>query len=326
MAHEIDLSNGRANLAYTGVTPWNGLGQELSEDSPLDVWCEEAGLNWRALEHEVLSYDPVSRESTFFPGQKALIRSDNGMPLSLVSNTYKVVQPEQVMNFYKDLIDAQGFRMQTAGALKGGKVIWALAKTGENVDLGEDQVGGYLLLSTSFDKTMATRAQFTSVRVVCNNTLSCAIRNTAGERQKDWISIGHNAVFKPELIKAQLGIGEGVWQRFALDIKGMANTRISKVDAKQFFVDAITGKDDQEVDMHVYKPKFTQIYNLYNGGGKGSTLDSANGTVWGAVNAVTEFADHVAGRDNDSRLNSAWFGGGAKLKARAFDLGLRLAA
>jgi phage/plasmid-like protein (TIGR03299 family) len=326
MAHEIDMSNNRANMAYVGSTPWHGLGEELSEGAPLEIWCKEAGLNWQALEHSIFTHNPVTQEKTLFGGHKALVRSDTGDQLSLVSRKYKVVQPKQIMEFYRDLIEKQNYQMQTAGSLKGGKVIWALAKTGDEVDLGNDQIGGYLLLSTSFDKTMATRAQFTSVRVVCNNTLSFAIRGTEGERGKDWISIGHNAEFSADRIKDALGIGQGAWQRFSIDIEKMANTKLDKEIAKKFFVDVITGKDDAEVTDYVYKPKFSQIYSLYQGQGQGAKLESAANTVWGAVNAVTEFVDHKAGLNNNSRLSSAWFGQGSKMKARAFDLGLALVA
>ena len=38
------------------------------------------------------------------------------------------------------------------------------------------------------------------------------------------------------------------------------------------------------------------------------------GTWWQAYNAVTYFTDHVAGRSNDTRMQSAWFGANQKKK------------
>lgn len=69
-----------------------------------------------------------------------------------------------MLEFYRDLVNAGGFELETAGVLKGGKKLWALAKTGQETLLkGCDQVKAYLLLATSCDGTLCTTAQFTSV-------------------------------------------------------------------------------------------------------------------------------------------------------------------
>jgi len=53
---------------------------------------------------------------------------------------------------------------------------------------------------------------------------------------------------------------------------------------------------------------------FYNGmGNRGETR-------WDALNAVTEFVDHHRGGDQAKRLNAAWFGAGAEMKAAAWDL------
>jgi hypothetical protein len=38
------------------------------------------------------------------------------------------------------------------------------------------------------------------------------------------------------------------------------------------------------------------------------------GTGWGVLNAVTFWADHVAGRDKAARLNKSWFGSAGDIK------------
>ncbi|WP_414616819.1 DUF932 domain-containing protein, partial [Stenotrophomonas muris] len=92
-----------------------------------------------------------------------------------VSKRFKVVQPGEILEFYRDLTQHSGFELETAGVLKGGKKFWAMARTGQSTSLkGRDRVDGYLLLATACDGTLATTAQFTSVRVVCNNTLQIA--------------------------------------------------------------------------------------------------------------------------------------------------------
>jgi hypothetical protein len=62
------------------------------------------------------------------PGRSVLYRSDTKAPLSIMSSErFKIVQPEEVISFYEDLVAVAGFRLHTAGSLLGGKKIWALA-------------------------------------------------------------------------------------------------------------------------------------------------------------------------------------------------------
>ena len=42
------------NMAYTGVTPWHGLGQKLPANRPLEEWIVSAGMNWKINEAPVL--------------------------------------------------------------------------------------------------------------------------------------------------------------------------------------------------------------------------------------------------------------------------------
>ncbi|WP_410175379.1 DUF932 domain-containing protein, partial [Plesiomonas shigelloides] len=54
-------------------------------------------------------------------------------------------------------------------------------------------------------------------------------------------------------------------------------------------------------------------------------LASSQNTAWGLVNAVTEFVDHHRrARNQDNRLDSAWFGLGAQMKTRAMQHALAL--
>jgi phage/plasmid-like protein (TIGR03299 family) len=136
-----------------------------------------------------------------FPEQKVLYRSDTKAPLSVVSQRYQVVQPAEILEFYRDLTEVGGFELETAGVLKGGRKLWALAKTGHSARLkGGDTVKGYLLLATACDGTLATTAQFTSVRVVCNNTLAIALGNSSGA-----VKVGHRCRGSP--LWSQTGIG-----------------------------------------------------------------------------------------------------------------------
>jgi len=182
MAHLVE------QMAYVGATPWHGLGNRLTQKQPLEVWQREAGMNWQIQDSPVhFKADTVGNLSTIhsFPEQKVLYRSDTKAPLSVVSNRYQVVQPREVLEFYRDLTEVSGYELETAGVLKGGRKFWALARTGQGTALkGNDQVNGYLLLATSCDGTLATTATPTTVRVVCNNTLTISLNGATRGREE----------------------------------------------------------------------------------------------------------------------------------------------
>lgn len=154
-------------MAYVGATPWHGLGSRLSEKQPLEIWQREAGMDWKIQESPVhFKADSTGPLGTIhsFPEQKVLYRSDTKAPLSVVSNRYQIVQPREVLEFYRDLTEASGYELETARVLKGGRKFWALARTGQTAELkGHDQVNGYLLLATSCDGTLTrSKAGFAS--------------------------------------------------------------------------------------------------------------------------------------------------------------------
>jgi phage/plasmid-like protein (TIGR03299 family) len=168
MAHHVD------KMAYVGQTPWHGLGNQLSSNQPIEVWEQQAGMNWAIKEAPVQFMDTVDETQSrliTYPQSKVLYRSDTQVPLSVVSQRYQVVQPREILEFYRDLTEVSGFQLETAGVLKGGKKIWALARTGQSSTIkGNDVTNGYVLLATACDGTLATTAQLTAIRVVCKTT------------------------------------------------------------------------------------------------------------------------------------------------------------
>ena len=322
MAHLIDMTNNRANIAYLGATPWHGLGVAMQDGADLDKWRVEAGLDYDVLRSPV--------EYTF-NGEKRmgegsiLHRSDNGRMLAHVTDRYKIVQPRDVIEFYRDLCDVHGFAMETAGALSDGKRVWALARTGEGFTIGRnDRVENYLMLATSYDKSMATRAMFTTVRVVCHNTLTMAVAN-----KKAGISISHAAMFDAGKVKLDLGIMGDASATMADAFTAMAGRKVNNKDAVRWLAKVLFDLEgDKELEnITTRKDNIIKgVFGLYNGAGKGSAFDTASGTAFGLLNAVTEYVDHHAARNANNRLQSAWFGQGDTLKQKAYTEALALVA
>lgn len=318
MAHEVQT------MAYVDETPWHGLGNRLTPKQPLEVWQAEAGMDFRIEEADVLysvsGGNGIHLKSN--PDSKVLFRSDTFSPLSVVSKRYCVVQPHDVLEFYRDLVSVGGFELETAGVLKGGKKLWALARTGQETMLrGGDQVKAYLLLATSCDGTLCTTAQFTSIRVVCNNSLQMAVGDASGA-----IRVPHSTQFDPQQVKQELGLGLSNWDKFIGDIKVLADRKVNKFEAMNYLVNVL-GDRTVPLNEQPNSKAIQNVYGLFSGQGKGSEMDSANGTAFGLLNGVTEFVDHYRrARSQDNRLDSAWFGPGAAIKEMAFHEAMKLAA
>lgn len=327
MAHELAFkANGQAAMAYAGQTPWHGLGQQLSADADLDTWIREAGFDWE-VKRAKISYEVRDEEDhpvcvNTVPNRWALYRSDNGNPLSVMSSNYNITQPRQVMEFFRDLTSIGGFKMETAGMLRGGATYWALAKADDQFDVGGgDVVLPYLLLATSCDGTLSNVAQFTTVRVVCQNTLRMSTENEQGTE----IRIPHSTKFDEERVKTQLGLIGGSWERFKQDAKTLSKRTVSKDEAAKFFIDVLYGKDGKE-DAEVARPMLNKIVSIYLDG-VGQRTKTAEGTAWGLINTITRFADHERkAQSQDTRLQAAWFGSTARLKETAWNTALALAA
>ncbi|WP_186140891.1 DUF932 domain-containing protein [Burkholderia gladioli] len=315
------------NIAYVGATPWHGLGNKLAPNQPIELWAERAGMNWRIEEAEVRFVAAGNRSLGSihaFPEQKVLYRSDTKAPLSVVSARYQVVQPAEILEFYRDLTEVGGFQLETAGVLKEGRKLWALARTGQSATLkGKDEVNGYLLLATACDGTLATTAQFTSVRVVCNNTLQIALGDSASA-----VKVPHRSQFDAQVVKRQLGIAISSWDAFMARTKALAERKVSDSAAETFLRRVLTYATPNLADrdaLAVNERAIKAVSQLYAGHGKGADLASASGTAWGLLNAVTEYVDHHRrARSEDHRRDAAWFGQGATIKQRAWDEALKL--
>ncbi|MDQ9019567.1 DUF932 domain-containing protein [Acinetobacter sichuanensis] len=344
MAHQLE------QMAYVGETPWHGLGNQLTQHQPIEVWAQQAGMNWR-IESANVSYMAKNErgQSILMPyeEQRVLYRSDTHAPLSVVSQRYQEVQPIEILEFYRDLTEQSGFELETAGVLKGGKKFWALAKTGQSTALkGKDVSNGYILLATACDGTLATTAQFTSIRVVCNNTLAIALKgqnSSAGV-----VKVPHSTRFDADKVKQQLGISVRAWDEHMYEMKQLSQRKVTQQDAAAYFNAVFNNTNlsiaDQDESIIQYYRNVAQnpqpnlnkektepnaramskVMEMFNGQGRGASLSSAKDTAYGLLCSMTEFIDHERrAMSTDHRLDSAWFGAGANIKQRSLEQALQ---
>jgi phage/plasmid-like protein (TIGR03299 family) len=349
MSHELTIrADQSAEMAYVGDVPWHGLGQQLAHGATIEQWQSAAGMDWR-IQRSLVRYfcDREGATQIEMPEQHVLFRSDNKTALGIVSAKYKPVQPTQVLEFFRDLVEGQGFALDTAGTLFGGRKFWALAKINENAEILErDPVTGYLLLTTSADGSSATVGKFLATRVVCNNTLTAGMR----ERTKQ-ASVSHRQAFSASALKDKLGLAHDGFAQTVEGMRKLTQVRMAQREAAEFVrqllrpaevkaeaaaaaaIAAASGSDDFAALLqgaHVPKddaedtkraPKGeAEILRLFAGGAIGDCIPGVHGTAWGMLNAVTEYVDHHASTKTDShRMDSAWSGRGEDLKLSAFE-------
>jgi phage/plasmid-like protein (TIGR03299 family) len=321
MSHEITIrENGFAETAFAGETPWHGLGQEINPDATIEEWQVNAGMDWEVVSAPV-RYEAHIQKEQFemqeFTGQNVLYRSDTKAPLSVVSNRYHPVQPRDVLEFFRELVDVAGFKIQVAGTLAGGKRMWAIAETGTMGEVVKnDAVGGFLLLSTSCDRTLATTARFTSIRVVCNNTLQMAMQD-----KRHLVSLSHLSKFDPQDMQMRLAGAVSTFGSFMEMAQVLQKQKMSQAQAKKFLERLIAPWNQVKRDEAKLEDnrQFKKILSLFEGEAKGQEM--VGFTKWGMLNAVTEYYDHHAqSRTDDARLDSAWFGRGDRIKNQAMEL------
>lgn len=333
MAHLVET------MAYANEVPWHGLGTQVSQNMTPQEMLVAAGLDWTvskrpayiATQSEVTNlYDPkASSDMMLVEDNYFVVRDTDNTVMSHCGVGYTPFQNEQVMSFFKKFTDGGNMTMETAGSLKRGKEIWGLAKLKEGFRLvGDDEVQGYLLLNNSHQVGKAMTIMFTPIRVVCNNTLTQAL-NDAGSQNR--FRVLHLQMFDEEVMRAAeeaLGLSETRMNTFKEQAEFLASKKVRPHDIDNFIAELFQpttlierAKAEKPEQLPPLRDEFkrnalavSEAFEI----SPGSTMRSAKGTWWGALNAVTYVVDHPQRSTQEgSALYSAWFGSGANMKRKA---------
>jgi phage/plasmid-like protein (TIGR03299 family) len=324
MAHNLATTNGRTAMAFYGETPWHDLGTRLDEPATAAEAIFAAGLDYDVELNSIVTTDGIP-----VPQKRAVVRTDSSDVIGVVGNGYVPVQNRECFGFLDAIVADGGLKYHTAGALGKGERIWLLAKLPDEIRVKncDDVVDKFLLLSNTHDGSSALRVFFTPIRVVCQNTLNMAeVRG-----RSEGISILHRGDLVSKIREAQrvLGLAERFYDDAAERINHLASVYPTSDQLKQFFEslypDPILSENRRAKNVR------DKLFGLFESG-IGQDMPEVKHTAWAAFNAVTEYVDHqrpTRGRDDRERsgrrLDSAWFGSGAKLKARAWNLALTMA-
>lgn len=306
MAHAVE------NMAYQGATPWHGIGVKVSEDLSVEEFVRTAGLEWEVKKEPIA----LAEDAIRIPDRYALVRSSDRSILDVVGPQFKPVQNSKIVEFYKEFCEAGGMHMDTAGSLNNGRMVWALAKIDEGFTLlGGDRVEGNLLFSSPHQSGKALTIMFTPIRVVCQNTLCMALReygaSEGGFRQH------HRREFDPDEAKKVMGLAKERLMDFQSKASFLSS-RVMSQDKWDEYMKSLFPQSGEE-EPRVWA-KFRRARVEMPG------AEKSEGTAWHALNTVTYLVDHRLGRTQDTRLKSAWYGAGARLKIDALNTALKMAA
>jgi phage/plasmid-like protein (TIGR03299 family) len=185
-----------------------------------------------------------------------------------------------------------------------------------------DEVEKYLLLSHSHDGTLAVRAGFTPIRVVCQNTLSMAHGTDASKL----IRVRHTGDVLENLfaIREVMDLANQEFEATAEQYRRLARKSINQADLHRY-VRRVLKIEEQDAPGTRTRNIIEEIVGLAEAG-RGNDLPSVRGTYWAAYNGVSEWLTHERGRTSDNRLNSLWFGDGASTNRHALEVALDMAA
>lgn len=315
MAHNIEMVDGKAQMAYVGETPWHGLGTAVPPDLTPEQMLDAAGLNWEV--EKIKAYAKVGGKSIDV-GRSALVRKSDNKILDIVSNDWNPVQNTEAFEFFNDFIAEGDMEMHTAGSLANGQIVWALAKVKDGFDLfGGDEVESYLHFTNFHKYGFSTDVRFTPIRVVCNNTLTLSL-NTKVER---FVKISHRREFNGDNVKLMLGIAQEKLAKYKEMASFLGTKRYTNENMVDYFkrVFPVSGGPDAKKELSKNAKVALSVVDTQPG------ADFARGSFWQLFNTVTYTADHLMGRTQDSRLTSAWYGNGRNMKTKALETAIEMA-
>lgn len=304
---------------FFGQSAWHGLGTTLPADAPerfsIDDSMRIAGLDW-AVETTSILVDGKQVD-----GHKAVIRCDSREVLGVVGDRYHPLQNRSQFEWFKPFLDSGECQFETCGALKGGTIVWVLAKINRpDADVGNgDNVRKYLLLTSSHDGSKATSVGFCPIRVVCWNTLSAGLNNG----QSSLLKVKHTARQHSALsaIRETINLVNESFEATAAQYRKLAACNVNRSDIRKYVKLVLELPEDENAYSTRQSNILADIVSLCVSG-----VGNDGQSAWSAYNGVTQYLTHSYGRNADSRLRSAWYGEGRRVNDRAFNLALQLAS
>lgn len=319
MAHEIET------MAFANAVPWHGLGNRVDPTCTVDEMVLAAGLDWKVRQLPLFA-QAEDGEMIALPQRRALVRETDNKVLTVTGDLWKPFQNRDALEFFRDYTEAGGAKLETAGSLRGGKTIWALASIQEGFTVSKnDHVKGYILLISPHEVGKCITVRTTTVRVVCANTMAMAINKDSAQYSQH-----HLKDFDISAARSAIGLAKEQVHQASLDAKLLSQLKMSAFDNVRFLAKFFQ-PTPEGVSEEAHVTGLLDAPNECNKvmrqvmaswiGAPGAITDNA----WGTLNAVTHWADHSAGTKADTRLFNAWLGERSRRKLEVRDALLEMA-
>ena len=313
MAHDLESVNGQTAFASLRQPAWHGLGTVFQDEVNTNEMLALAHLNdWNVRLEDVAIPDTFSSDKnySFVTRTNPFDRTQNDV-LGVVGERYVPLQNEDLFSFGDNLLDGGG-RWETAGSIKGGRVVFGSIALTDSIVLDPngiaDKIDNYLLINTSHDGSVAIQASITPVRVVCANTLNMALSAFKGKKDvKQTFKIRHTQTAEGKIAVAReaLGLAHKYIDEFSVMANEMIQTEITKAQFDKIVELAYPAPTkDAKGSQKKYDGKIDLLQSIY----VGDYNNTISGTAWGAFNALTERLDwyrSARGGNNESILASA---------------------
>ena len=308
--------------------PWHGQGEILADYPTTEEAYEKSGLNWNVNKIQM---------SYLFNGEQkmsedfALVRDKDGTQLGTCKNGYEIFQNKDGFEWCRPLVETDLWKYETAGSLRNGIVGWILLKQGEIELVHKDILKQYLLLTWAHDGSKTVQPMSTSIRVVCNNTLTAALNEATNKNRVKHTS---KMIMKLEEIRKLYETTKEQFEHqkemfsMMLDFKmseGMVNEYVDKIMANAFNITDLNNMEEGKKKTINQNIRATLIDGAFNGTGT-AELGIGN-TMYGVFNGIEEAVEHCLGgkRVKDRGMNIL-FGTGANIVDTAYHTALQMMA
>jgi phage/plasmid-like protein (TIGR03299 family) len=315
MAHELEINEatGEASFASLRQPAWHNLGTVFQDEVNTAEMLSLAHLdNWNVRLEEVPVPAGFTSDKTYsFVSRTNPFNKDQTDILGIVGERYTPLQNEDLFSFGDNLLDGGG-RWETAGSIKGGRVVFGSIALQNSITLDPngiaDKIDNYLLINTSHDGSIAIQASITPVRVVCANTLNLALSSFKGKNaSKQTFKIRHTQTAEGKIAVAReaLGLANTYIDEFSELANKLIQTEITKAQFDKIVELAYPAPEkDSKGSFKKHDSKIDLLNDIY----VGQYNNTISGTAWGAYNALTERLDwyrSARGGNNESIYASA---------------------
>lgn len=323
MAHNLNINNGKVSFAAKGEKAWHGLGTYVENAMTASEALELGGLNFEVAKMPI----SIAGTDIILENKVATVRMDNNQPLGVVSESYEVIQNADMFNFFDPIIDRGEAIYETVGALGKGERVFLSAKLPNDIVVKGEQVNNYILLTGGHDGRSPLVIGFTPVRVVCNNTLTIALRNIQNR-----YTIAHfkNADQKIKEASKAMGLASKFISELDPIMNQMAKVKMNDAQLKQFIIDAMKPAkeildEEGKVKLSAQLIKTVESIEEFAHTHETQQTKAAKGTLWGAYNSISGWMHHVKDYKNDNdRMSDIVYNVGSEKISKAFDLAVSM--